>query len=116
VQAFLQETHFGRYHGAFVASIPRFFQAEWASLRAGPAFPLVVPWAGHLWFLIFLLWFSLASLPLLGWLRRPRGRRVVAWLGRHADRRGTVLWWAAPLAVIHTLLRAPGPVEHGWGE
>lgn len=96
VQAFLQDTHFGRYHGSFVASVPRFFQAEWASLRAGPTFPLVVPWASHLWFLVFLLWFSLAGLPLLALLGRPRGRRLVAWLGRHAGRRGAVLRWAVP--------------------
>jgi hypothetical protein len=62
------------------------------------------------------LWFSLAGLPLLALLRRPRGRRLGAWLGQHAGRRDAVLGWAVPLAVVHTALQAPDPVEHGWGE
>lgn len=76
----------------------------------------MVPWAGHLWFLVFLLWFSLAGLPLLVMLHHPRGRRLAGWLGQHAHRRGAILWWAVPLALVHAALRAPGPIEHGWGE
>jgi peptidoglycan/LPS O-acetylase OafA/YrhL len=116
VLAFIQETHFGRYHGSFLAGIPLFFQDVWANLRDGPDFPLVVSWSGHLWFLVFLLWFSLLGLPLLMLLRRTRGRRLVGWLGQHANRRGAVLLWAIPLALVHAALRAPGPIEHGWGE
>jgi peptidoglycan/LPS O-acetylase OafA/YrhL len=116
VQAFIQETHFGRYHGSFLASIPTFFRTQWAQLRDGPDLPLVVPWAGHLWFLVFLLWFSLLGLPLLTLLRRPSGRRLTGWLGRHAQSPGAVLWWAVPLALLNAAVGGPGTVEHGWGE
>ncbi|SRR6266545_1075755 len=116
VQAFIEETHFGRYHGSLLAGIPLFFQAEWANLREGPDLPLIGQSPYHLWFLIFLLWFSLLGLPLLVLLRRPGGRRLLDWLAQHANRRGTVLLWALPLALVHAALRAPGPGEHGWGE
>lgn len=116
VQAYLQETGAGRYHGSVPGFIPEFFRGEWADLRDGPDLPLVVPWAGHLWFLVFLLWFSLLGLPLLVLLRGRAGSRVVGWLGQHANRRGAVLAWAVPLAALHGVLRAPGVDEHGWGE
>jgi peptidoglycan/LPS O-acetylase OafA/YrhL len=116
VQAFIQETHFRRYHGSLLAGLPLFFRAEWANLRQGPDLPLIGQSPYHLWFLIFLLWFSLLGLPLLVLLRRPGGRRLVDWLGQHSNRRGAVLLWAVPLALVHAALRAPGPGEHGWGE
>src|SRR6266545_5836889 len=78
------------------------------------AVPLITAYL--LLFLIFLLWFSLLGLPLLVLLRRPGGRRLLDWLAQHANRRGTVLLWALPLALVHAALRAPGPGEHGWGE
>ncbi len=116
VQAFIEETHFGRYHGSLLAGIPLFCQAEWAGLREGPDLPLIGQRPYHLWFLIFLLWFALLGLPLLVLLRRPGGRRLVDWLGQHSHRRGAVLLWAIPLGLVHGALRAPGPIEHGWGE
>lgn len=115
VQAYLQDTSRGQYDGSLAAYVPHFVKAEWASLHDGPDLPLVVPWAGHLWFLVFLLWFSLLALPLLVLLRRPRGRQLVDWLGRHAHRRGAVLLWAMPLALVNVTLPAPA-VEHGWAE
>lgn len=115
VQAYLQDTSRGQYDGSLPAYMPHFFDAEWANLRDGPDFPLVVPWAGHLWFLVFLLWFSLLALPLLGLLRRPRGRQLVDWLGRHAHWRGAVLLWVIPLTLVNVTLPAPA-VEHGWAE
>jgi peptidoglycan/LPS O-acetylase OafA/YrhL len=116
LQSFIQETHFDRYHGSLLASISPFFRAEWANLRGGPGLPLVVAWAGHLWFLIFLLWFSLLGLPVLVLLRRPVGQRLVARAARGARRRGAILLWTIPLALIHAALPAPGGVEHGWGD
>lgn len=116
VQSFIQETHYGRYRGSLPASIPLFFRAEWASLRGGPELPLIVAWAGHLWFLIFLLWFSLLGLPLLVLLRRPVGRRLGAWLAQRTRRRGAILLWAIPLALVQTAVPAPGGIDHGWGQ
>jgi peptidoglycan/LPS O-acetylase OafA/YrhL len=116
LQAFIQETQAGRYHDSLVAAVPAFFGAEWENLRNGPELPLVLAWSGHLWFLIFLLWFSLLGLPLLVLLRRDAGRRMVGWLGEHSRRRGAILLWAVPLAVVHAALPAPGSVEHGWGQ
>jgi peptidoglycan/LPS O-acetylase OafA/YrhL len=115
VQAYLQDTSRGEYDGSFPAYVPHFFDAEWANLHDGPDFPLVVPWAGHLWFLVFLLWFSLLGLPVLLLLRRPHGQQLVDWLGRHAHWRGAVLLWAVPLALVNVTLPAPA-VEHGWAE
>lgn len=114
--AFIEETYTGRYQGSFIRYVPLFFQDVWGYLTGGPDLPLGLPWTGHLWFLVFLLWFSLLGLPLLVLLRRPVGLRAISWLGDHAAHRGAVLLWAVPLGLVNAALRAPGTEEHGWGE
>jgi peptidoglycan/LPS O-acetylase OafA/YrhL len=116
VQSFIEETHFGRYSGSFLPFVPAFFgRVRDDLLEAGlsPG-PLVVGWPYHLWFLAFLLWFSLLGLPLLSWLRGTGGRRLSGWLGRLAERRGAVLLLALPMALLHVAVRGlPGRTTAG---
>jgi peptidoglycan/LPS O-acetylase OafA/YrhL len=78
VQAFIEERHFGRYTGSFVAGLPLFFQEVWSNLPGTVSHPLVVDRTYQLWFVVFLLWLSLLGLPVFLWLRRPGGRRLSA--------------------------------------
>jgi glucan biosynthesis protein C len=92
-----------------LGNIGRFFDGAWQ----GP--PIMVANPYHLWFVVFLLEFSLLGLPLFAWLRGRRGRHVVEWLGDHTEHRGTVLLVILPIALVYIASkRAPG--DHGWGE
>ena len=70
-----------------------------------------------LWFLVFLLEYSLLGLPIFLWLRHRRGQRVLAWLGRLGARRGGVLLLLLLVAAV-TLPLAWNLLaeEHGWGQ
>jgi peptidoglycan/LPS O-acetylase OafA/YrhL len=65
----------------------------------------------HLWFLAYLLVFSLAALPLLRWLDAS-GRRVREALGATLARPGAVFLPVVPLAVVHVGLRGAFPSTH----
>jgi peptidoglycan/LPS O-acetylase OafA/YrhL len=68
----------------------------------------------HLWFVLYLLVYSVALLPLLLWLRSPRAERFydrLAWLG---ERRFGTLAWLVPLVGSQLLLAPAWPDEtHG---
>jgi peptidoglycan/LPS O-acetylase OafA/YrhL len=84
---------------SFPAYYPRFFRVDWSDLSgyAGTFSP------AHLWFILFLLAFSVAGLPLFLWLRGQRGRRVLARLGTWSGWPGASLLFAAPLALAALL-------------
>ena len=64
---------------------------------------------GHLWFLAYLLVFSLVALPLFVLLKRPRGRRLADWITQHLRVTGILLLLPVPLVFIEVTLRAPYP-------
>lgn len=79
--------------------------------------PNVVNHSYALWFLVFLLEYSLLGLPVFVWLRHRQGQRLLAWLGRLGNRRGGVLLLFVPVAgatlpLAWNLLSE----EHGWGQ
>jgi peptidoglycan/LPS O-acetylase OafA/YrhL len=114
VQAFIEETHFGRYEGSFVGAVPLFFEEIAADLSTTLGHPLLVGRSYHLWFVIFLLWFALLGLPAFVWLRGPGGR-LSAWLGERAGRRGAVLWLAVPISVLPLAVFPVWPETEDWG-
>jgi len=64
---------------------------------------------GHLWFLAYLLAFSLVALPIFVSLKRPRGRRLADWITRHLRVGGILLLLPVPLVFIEVTLRARYP-------
>jgi glucans biosynthesis protein C len=70
----------------------------------------------HLWFLGYLFAISLACVPVVVWLRTPRGRRLTSRLVAVADRRGGLLLLAAPLCLSQLLLRPRFPVYQDWAD
>ena len=118
LQSFIEERHFGRYEGSFVSFVPIFFGEVWTEVRGiGPGSdPLLVGHMYHLWFIVFLLEFSLIGIPAFAWLRGERGRAVSAWLGERSRRRGWTLLAAVPIAAASIAVWAASPGEHAWGE
>ena len=72
----------------------------------------------HLWFIAYLLVFSLLSLPVFLQLRRPAAQAALAKLSGWLSRPGTVLLFALPLILIQLTLRPYWPdtrnLVHDW--
>ena len=72
----------------------------------------------HLWFIAYLLVFSLLSLPLFVQLRKPAAQAALARLGQWLSRPGAVLLFALPLIIIQLTLRPYWPdtrnLVHDW--
>jgi glucan biosynthesis protein C len=115
VQAFIEERHFGRYTGTFLSGVPLFFQDVWSNLPNTLPHPLLVDRTYHLWFVVFLLWFSLVGLPVFLWLRGGGGRRLSAWLGERAGRRGATLLFAIPVALLPLTILPLWSEAEDWG-
>lgn len=79
--------------------------------------PGVFGWVGlHLWFLGFLFAFSLIALPLFLWLRGKAGGKLMGRLARLAERRGGILLFVVPLAVVRFVIQPYFPDERDWAD
>lgn len=111
VQLWLEVHH----HGLTDDSLP---SVTWVFLSEPFERPPVV--VGHsyvLWFIVYLLEFSLLGLPIFLWLRGPTGQRLMDRAGRLGERRGAVLLLFVPVALV--TLPLAGDLfeeEHGWGQ
>ncbi|HEX2088395.1 MAG TPA: acyltransferase [Actinomycetota bacterium] len=115
VQAFIELRHKGQWQGGFLSFVPHFFSPNGEAALQLRLRPLPLGWSYHLWFLVFLLWFSLLGLPLFLALRRSN-HRFVDWLAERSGWRGSTLLFAVPVALAHIAVRAASPDEHEWGE
>jgi glucan biosynthesis protein C len=71
----------------------------------------------HLWFLAFLFFFALFTLPLFRFLNESEtGKRVNISLARLGDLRGGTLFFILPLVLVQLLIRSLCPEEHDWGD
>ena len=96
-QIYLERLTHGQFSGTFFQWLPRFFDGIY---EAGGNFPL---FGVHLWFLVFLLVFTLLTLPLTVPGRTKRGSPL-ARLGRLVRRPWTILLLWIPLALVDTFL------------
>ncbi|GAA4234082.1 peptidoglycan/LPS O-acetylase OafA/YrhL [Streptosporangium album] len=92
------------YHEPYLRFLPRFFDvhldlSDFPFVLRGRYFE-----AGHLWFVVLLLAFSLLLAPLIRWFPRDRGRRIRDHLAAAAQRRGAILLPAVPVAVVSALM------------
>ena len=115
VQAFIEERFFGRYTGSFIPGLPLFFKQVYAQLPDTIFHPLLVDRTYHLWFVVFLLWFALLGLPLFLWLRAPRRRSLLEWLGQRARWRGATLALCVPLTIPALAVLPLFPASEDWG-
>ena len=70
----------------------------------------------HLWFLGFLFSFSLITLPVCLWLKGSAGQGWSAHLAGFCQRRGAILLFILPLAVVRIGLQQFFPQEHSWAD
>jgi glucan biosynthesis protein C len=111
IQLYLSWSHrsaTGAWDGSFV---------EFVAERLSYPFPKILGAIGyHMWFLGFLFFFSLLALPLFIWLKGERGRRIISWLAKLCERRGAILLFILPLAVIRLGLQPFFPQLQNWAE
>jgi glucan biosynthesis protein C len=111
VQLYLSWSHksaTGVWDGSFV---------EFVAERLSYPFPKILGAIGyHMWFLGFLFFFSLLALPLFIWLKGEAGRRTISRLAGLCERRGAILLFILPLAVIRLSLQPFFPQLQSWAE
>ena len=111
VQLYLSWSHrsaTGLWDGSFV---------EFVAERLSYPFPKILGAIGyHMWFLGFLFFFSLLALPLFIWLKGEAGRRTISRLAGLCERRGAILLFILPLAVIRLSLQPFFPELQSWAE
>ncbi len=90
---------------------------DFTKVRLAYPFPKILGAIGyHMWFLGFLFFFSLLALPLFIWLKGEAGRRLVSRLARLCERRGGILLFILPLAVIRLGLQPFFPQLQSWAD
>ena len=70
----------------------------------------------HLWFLAFLFFFALFTLPLFRWLKSESGQGFVARMASLGEKRGGILLFILPLMLVTFILEPIFPAEHDWGD
>jgi glucan biosynthesis protein C len=90
LQVYLEYRFWGRFHGSFLAFLPRYFHG-WRDFGGNFA------WTGiHLWYLLALFILTLVFLPLFVWLKAGSGQRVLSWIGGFLAKPGVVYLLAVP--------------------
>lgn len=121
------------YIGGAIVLMPLMLYFEWLhksknGLLTGPFVEYLLDrnagftpiWFGalgyHLWFLGFLFSFSVLCLPIFLWLKGEAGRRFVLGLAAFCERRGFMLLFFIPLAILRLALHPFFPQEHNWAD
>ncbi len=91
------------FHGSYLAFYPRYFEGVYPAGNFS--------WH-HLWFLAYLLVFSLVALPLFLYLRSATGQHRVAGAAAWLRPGRRVFLLIVPLALIHVALRGRFPSTH----
>jgi len=116
VQFYLEWLHKGWYEGSFLKFIPILVQDRLRILTTTFSPSIFESLGSHLWFLGYLLTFSLIALPLFLWLKTERGRRAIAWLGKLGERRGGLLVFILPVAAVRMSLQPFFPGYTDWAD
>jgi glucan biosynthesis protein C len=96
-QTYLGARTYGEFAGSFFQYYPRFFQIGATGDLSGYMGGFT---PGHLWFILFLFLISLIVLPLLLYLKRENGRRLLGKLAALFSRPGMIFLWAIPLILM----------------
>jgi len=111
-QAYLFAVNQGTYHGSFLQFIPYFFE----NIRVSWNPQWIAAYGYHLWFLAFLFFVALLTLPVLLLLRRKRGLDFIGWLAALCGKPAGLFVLVIPIALIQIALRAPFPGYQGWAD
>jgi glucan biosynthesis protein C len=97
-QVYMERVQRHQFVGSFLDFVPHAFE--------GGTYPEGNISAGQLWFLMYLVIYSLAALPLFRFLKGGIGQRWISWLAAFCQRRGAIFLFAIPLII--------GQVALGW--
>jgi glucan biosynthesis protein C len=111
IQLYLSWSHRSQT-GVFTGSFPEFLADRLPQI--GPKF--FGAFGYHMWFLGFLFAFSLMALPLFIWLKGETGRKVVSRLAGLCERRGAILLFILPIAVVRLGLQTYFPQPQNWAD
>jgi hypothetical protein len=75
-----------------------------------------INYGSHLWIAGYLFVFSLILLPLFLWLKKDTGKRLISWLAGLCGRRGGILVFILPLALIRFILQPLFPTYASWAD
>ncbi|MFN8596302.1 MAG: acyltransferase family protein [Anaerolineae bacterium] len=90
---------------------------EFVSERLSYTGPKIIGAIGyHMWFLGFLFAFSLLALPLFIWLKGETGRGLVSRLAKLCERRGAILLFILPPALVRLSLQPFFPQLQHWAD
>jgi peptidoglycan/LPS O-acetylase OafA/YrhL len=116
LQFYLEWLHKGWYQGSFPGFLPVLVQDRWRMVTTTFSPRIFESLGSHLWFLGYLLTFSLVALPLFLWLKTGPGRRAIAWLGKLGERRGGILAFMLPIAAVRISLQPFFPGYTDWAD
>jgi hypothetical protein len=89
LQAYYQALDHGWYSGSFISYLPQFFSFYGFT-------GINLQWAGrygfHLWFLVFLFFYSVITVPLFTYFRSEKGQRFFGLLDRLVQLPGAIVW------------------------
>jgi len=91
----------GRFIGSFWQFYPEYFKGFFFDVFP----PFILPWPGHLWFLVFLFTVSLLSLPIMIFLKSDSARRSLSRLAHWSDMRGGIFLLILPLFLLRAGLQ-----------
>jgi glucans biosynthesis protein C len=112
VQAYYAARDAGTYNGPFFPDfLPQFFNLD-GFARFDLSF--LGHYGYHLWFLGFLLFFSLASLPVIAYLKGAAGQRLIERSAAIGQRRGGLLLLFLPFALLQLIFFPVFPQYQGW--
>jgi glucan biosynthesis protein C len=97
-QAYLARFQNPGYHDTYLQFLPDYFQIRGDLTGYSGLFT-----PGHLWFILFLVVFALAALPLLLYLRSDGGDKRISRLAAVIEKPGGLLWFLLPLVVAGAL-------------
>lgn len=108
LQVYFERVTQGQFRGSFFEFLPHYFDGLYG-------FGGNFAWMGlHLWYLEMLFVFSLACLPLLLWLKRGSGARLLHSLGEFLARPGAIYLLALPIMMALTALDPETPWAARW--
>jgi glucan biosynthesis protein C len=103
-QVYMERVQRYEFRGSFLEFLPHAFE--------GGPYPEGNISAGQLWFLVYLLVYALAALPVFRFLRGGVGQRSISWLAAFCQRRGAIFAFALPLIIGQVVLGWRFPETH----
>jgi acyltransferase-like protein len=112
LQSYLEAVVYSRYHD----SLFQFYLYFFAHIQVGWNLQWLGTYGHHLWFLAFLFLISVLALPVILYLKREQDQRFTRRLAALSVRRGGLLVFVLPLALIQIVLGVPFPGYQNWAD